>query len=194
MVPAKVRKIVLTGGPCAGKSTIADLISRAFSTQLLIVPESASMLFRGGFPRWQDERSRAARQTAIYHVQSEMEAAYEANSTGLTLLLDRGTIDGAAYWPRGPKDFFASLGTTEEKELARYDEVLYLESACEADYQVHRLRNPTRIETWAEARDLDEKTRAIWAMHPRVHIVSNRPTFSDKIFEVLKLVETALSR
>lgn len=194
MVLEKVRKIVLTGGPCAGKSTIADLVSRAFDGRLLVVPESASLLFRGGFPRWPDEKSRGALQTAIYYVQSEMEAAYESNAGGLSLLLDRGTIDGAAYWPKGPRDFFGAMGTTEERELARYDEVIYLESASELDYGVHRLRNPSRLETWTEARELDEKTRSIWSKHPRISVVPNRSAFSDKIFAVLELVEKALAQ
>lgn len=194
MVLGKTRKIVLTGGPCAGKSTIAELISRAFRDQLIVVPESASLLFRGGFPRWPDVESRAALQRAIFQVQAQAEISYEQHFPDHALLLDRGTVDGAAYWPHGPQDFFAEMRTTEEAELGRYDEVIYLESAGQTDYGVHRLRNPTRTEEWDEARGLDERTRAIWAKHPSVHVVANCTAFSDKIFTVLKLVETALNK
>src|SRR5262245_48494159 len=113
MALGKVRKIVLTGGPCAGKSTIAELISRAFRERLMVVPESASLLFKGGFPRWQDVASRTALQCAIFRVQSEIERAYAAHYPSHSLLLDRGTVDGAAYWPNGAEDFFATMGTTE---------------------------------------------------------------------------------
>jgi predicted ATPase len=192
MAAGKIKKLVLTGGPCAGKSTIAELVSRAFSSQLMVVPESASLLFRGGFPRWQDVHARTALQSAIYHVQVEIEAAYEARYPGRALLLDRGTVDGAAYWPLGANDFFTAMDTAESKELERYDEVIYLESAGEQDYSLHKARNPARTEAWAEARDLDSRTRAIWEKHPRMHVVPNQRAFSDKIFAVLKLVENCL--
>ena len=48
----KHRKIVLTGGPCAGKTTMAQILSRAFHGSVVNVPESASLLFSGGFPRF----------------------------------------------------------------------------------------------------------------------------------------------
>lgn len=41
------------------------------------------------------------------------------------LLCDRGTIDGAAYADGDPQDFFASVNTTFEAELARYDGVIF---------------------------------------------------------------------
>ncbi len=44
-------KVVLTGGPSGGKTTLAATIQKEFSDQVLIVSEAASMLFSGGFPR-----------------------------------------------------------------------------------------------------------------------------------------------
>ena len=35
-------------------------------------------------------------------------------------LCDRGVLDSLAYWPSSPEEFFIELGTTREKELARY--------------------------------------------------------------------------
>ena len=190
----KTYKIVLTGGPCAGKTTIAELVGRAFNHRLIVVPESASLLFRGGFPRWDEPSGRSALQSAIYRVQLEMEKAYESHFAGRVLLLDRGTVDGAAYWPAGPDHFFTNLNTSPEQELARYDEVIYLESASEEDYGIHSLRNPSRTENWTEARELDGRTRSIWERHPMFHVVQNKRAFSDKIFEVLKVIENSLSR
>ena len=39
------------------------------------------------------------------------------------LLCDRGTVDGAAYWPGEPHHFFDEIESTLERELARYDAV-----------------------------------------------------------------------
>ena len=46
------------------------------------------------------------------------------------LLCDRGTLDGAAYWPGEPEEFFAAIGTSLEAELARYDAVIFFETAA----------------------------------------------------------------
>ena len=45
-----IPKIVLTGGPCAGKSTILNRIQESFPEQVETVPEAANMLIGGGFP------------------------------------------------------------------------------------------------------------------------------------------------
>ncbi len=186
------KKIVLTGGPCAGKSTIAEVLSRAFEGDLVVVPESASTLFNGGFPRWPERDSKASLQRAIFGLQCELETVYRVHYPDQLLILDRGTIDGAAYWPEGPEDFFKSLDTTLEKELARYDQVIYLESAGEEAYEIHGKRNPNRSETWDEAKKLDELTRALWNKHKSVTFIENQRAFSEKISSVLRIVEQTL--
>ncbi|MDB4538236.1 AAA family ATPase [Akkermansiaceae bacterium] len=45
------RRIVITGGPGGGKTTAADFFRREIGEQVLIVPEAATILFSGGFPR-----------------------------------------------------------------------------------------------------------------------------------------------
>ena len=44
-------RIAMTGGPGGGKTTAADLFRRELGEQVVIVPESATILFGGGFPR-----------------------------------------------------------------------------------------------------------------------------------------------
>ncbi len=187
------KKIVLTGGPCAGKTTIADVLSRAYAGDLIVVPEAASTLFTGGFPRWPERESRASLQRAIFSVQGEYETIFRAHYPNQLLILDRGTIDGAAYWPDGPDKFFEAMGTSLDKELARYDQVIYLESAGEEAYQIHGRRNPNRSETWQEAKHLDDLTRALWEKHHNLSLIENQRAFSDKISSVLKIVENALT-
>ncbi|PMY18520.1 hypothetical protein C1X37_33905, partial [Pseudomonas sp. FW305-3-2-15-A-R2A1] len=63
-----VRKVVLTGGPCAGKTTLTQVIARVFQKHVVIIPEAASLLFTGGFPRWPELEASHATQRAIYHV------------------------------------------------------------------------------------------------------------------------------
>lgn len=187
------KKIVLTGGPCAGKTTIAEVLSRAYAGDIVVVPEAASTLFNGGFPRWPERESRAALQRSVYRVQNELEVVYRAHHPNQLQVLDRGTVDGAAYWPDGPDAFFQTMQTSLEAELGRYHQVIYLESAGEEAYLIHGKRNPNRTETWAEARHLDELTRALWEKHPAMTVIPNQRAFSEKISAVLRIVEQAMT-
>jgi predicted ATPase len=183
--PVPGSKIVLTGGPCAGKTTMAEMLSRSFPSTVVNVPEAASLLFSGGFPRFSPPESQRATQRAIFQVQRELEATYSARFPDRVLVLDRGTVDGAAYWPEGPEAYFAAFGTSLTEELARYARVIYLESAGEADYALHRQQNPNRSETWAEARRLDERTFQLWSRHPNFLHIKNNRSFSYKVSAVL---------
>ena len=185
-----MKKIVLTGGPCAGKTTIAEVLSRAFAGHISVVPESASLLFRGGFPRWKENQQPL--QKAIYEVQRQLEDSYSLHHPTRVLVLDRGTIDGAAYWPQGAESFFQVMGSSLEKELDRYSEVIYLESAGEAEYEAHKKKNHYRTETWEEAKRLDDKTYKIWQRHPLLHTIENHLAFHEKIHHVITIVEKSL--
>lgn len=173
-------RIVLTGGPGGGKTTAADMLRREFSDRVALVPETATMLFMGGFPRVDDPEARRAAQTAIYHVQRNLEEVQAARFPGQILLCDRGTIDGAAYWPDDPSAFFTTLGTTLEDQLARYHHVIFFETAAVGGLSIGS-GNPARIESNREAVELDQRLRALWSKHPRFHFVPHGPSFLAKI-------------
>ena len=173
-------RIVLTGGPGGGKTTAADMLRREFSDRVELVPETATMLFLGGFPRVDDPEARRSAQTAIYHVQRNLEEVQAARFPGRILLCDRGTIDGAAYWPDEPDAFFSTLGTTFEDELARYHHVIFFETAAVGGLSIES-GNPARIESNREAVALDQRLRALWSKHPRLHFVPHGPSFLAKI-------------
>src|SRR5690349_21569849 len=123
-------RIVVTGGPGGGKTTAADLFRREIGERVVIVPESATLLFSGGFPRSFEPHARIAAQRAIYHVQTNLEDVQSALYPDRILLCDRGTVDGAAYWPGEPDQYFAAVGSSHERELARYDAVLFFQTAA----------------------------------------------------------------
>jgi predicted ATPase len=182
-------RIVLTGGPCAGKSTIAQVLEKAFQNKLVILPEAASLLFGGGFPRWGEPESVKGLQNAIFHVQRGLERNFAAHHPDKMLIMDRGTVDGAAYWPEGADAFWQTMGTTLKAELGRYDLVVYLESAGREAYQENVRRNPSRTETWEQAAILDSVTLKQWQSHPRLRFINNNTSFSAKIASVLSIVE-----
>jgi hypothetical protein len=89
-------------------------------------------------------------------------------------------VDGAAYWPGEPEDFFTALGTTLEEQLARYDGVIFFESAAVGGLRIEG-GNPVRIESLEEAAALDSKLRRLWEGHPRFVLVRHNPSFFKKI-------------
>lgn len=186
-------RIAVTGGPGGGKTTAADFFRREIGEQVIIVPEAATILFQGGFPRSrQPEASRFA-QTAIFHVQRHLEDVQAALYPGRTLLCDRGTIDGAAYWPGEPHHYFEAVGTSFEAELRRYDAVIFFETAAAGGSSIEG-GNPTRNETLEEAVALDAALRRLWSRHPRFMLVPNHQSFFKKISLGLEALQNMVSQ
>lgn len=173
-------RIVLTGGPGGGKTTAADLYRREIGDQVVVVPEAATLLYTGGFPRMGDFGVRQATQRAIYHVQTNLEDAQAAHYQSRVLLCDRGTVDGAVCWPAQPMDFFRELGTTLEIELRRYDAVIFFETAAVGGISIEG-GNPMRIESIQEALRLDMSLRELWSQHPHFIFVPHEASFIRKV-------------
>jgi len=174
-------RIVLTGGPGGGKTTAADLFRREIGDRVVVVPETATMLFTGGFPRVGEPDARAATQRAIFHAQVALEDVQGALYPGRVLLCDRGTIDGAAFWPaEAPEGFFETMETTLESELGRYDAVIFFESAAVGDISIEG-GNPARTESNEQARELDMRLRELWSKHPNFHFIPHSTSFFAKL-------------
>lgn len=182
------KRIVLTGGPGAGKTAVLELVRQYFCRHVMVLPEAAGILFAGGFPRGTPPAERAATQRAIFHVQRELEEVAEARDEAAIVLCDRGTIDGEAYFP-GPGSLFTAVGTTREIELQRYDAVIHLRTAPAGAYN-HR--NPLRIETAAEAALIDLRIAEAWAGHPHRLFVESREDFLHKAERTLELLRAEL--
>lgn len=178
------KRIVLTGGPGAGKTAVLELVRQHFCRHVVVLPESAGILFQGGFPRGGTPEARRAAQRAIYFVQRELEAAH-SGSEGAVLLCDRGTVDGIAYWP-GPGDLFSSVGTDAAAELGRYDVVIHLRTpAADAGYD---RSNPLRLETAAQAAAIDRRIAEAWAGHPHRFFIENATDFITKARRAIEIL------
>lgn len=178
------RRVVLTGGPGAGKTAVLELIRLFFCVHVRRLPEAAGIVFGGGFPRNVRVEVRQASQRAIFHVQRELEST-ETTERAAIVLCDRGTVDGAAYWP-GPGDFWAAVGVTRERELARYHAVIHLRTPSAPG--AYTQDNPLRIETQEEAAIIDERIAELWAGHPRLVEVNATPDFLAKASEALAVL------
>lgn len=188
----KCCRIVLTGGPGGGKTTAADLFRREIGERVVLVPEAATILFQGGFPRSREPRAQRFAQTAIFQVQRDLEEVQASLYPGRALLCDRGTVDGAAYWPGEAHDYFDAVGTTFDAELGRYDAVIFFESAAVGGASIEG-GNPMRNESVQEAIVLDGKLRALWSRHPRFVLVPHNPSFFKKISFGLAALESMVA-
>ena len=180
------RLVVVTGGPGAGKTAFLEMVRRNFCEHVAVLPESASIIFGGGFPRLSSDAGRRAAQRAIYRVQHELEALVREENQAAVALCDRGTIDGLAYWPASQDSFFRELDTTAANEFERYSAVIHLRTpGIEGAYN-HE--NPLRIETAREALAVDRRIAEAWSGHPRVVVVEEAPNFLDKVARALALI------
>jgi predicted ATPase len=170
------KRLVLTGGPGAGKTAVLALVRESLCEHVKLLPEAASVVFGGGFPRNEHAGCREAAQRAIFYVQHELENAADSWNPAI-VLCDRGTIDGAAYC-ESAEALFSSVGTTVEEQLKRYDAVIHLRTPSVDTGYNHE--NPLRTESPEVAAALDRKIAAVWARHPRVLVVENQPDFLSK--------------
>ena len=186
--PHQRKRIVLTGGPGAGKTAVLELVRQEFCAHVQVLPESAGIVFGGGFPRTGSLEWRRGAQRAIFFVQRELESTADAGNAAI-VLCDRGTVDGAAYWP-GPDSFWESVGTTQTDEMNRYDAVIHLRTpTIDGGYNNG---NPLRTESAAAAAEIDERLLHIWQAHPRRFIVPSSQDFLEKAARVVAILKAQI--
>jgi len=178
------RKVVLTGGPGAGKTAILEFMRLAFCRHVEILPEAAGILFGGGFPRTPSPTGMMAAQRAIFHVQRQLEESTIEENAAI-VVCDRGTPDGSAYWP-GPGTLWDAVGTTHQAELDRYSAVIHLRTP--SDDGGYNFRNPLRVESAAEALEIDRRIESAWSRHPGYVEVPATEDFLVKARHALELL------
>ena len=180
------RRVVLTGGPGAGKTAVLELVHQSFCKHVKVLPEAAGIVFGGGFPRAEEGEGLRAVQRAIFYVQRELEATGDTTDAAI-VLCDRGTIDGSAYWP-GPDDLFSAVGTTLEEQLRRYDAVIHLRTPSVG----YNHQNPLRIESQPQAAAIDAHIAQVWAGHPRRFTIEAAPDFLTKATRALEILRAEM--
>jgi predicted ATPase len=187
------KRIVLTGGPGGGKTTAIDLIRREFSGKIATVPEAATMIFSGGIERSSNNHVLKTQQTAIFNLQKHLEDIQRATFEQSIILCDRGSLDGLAYWPGSPDEFFLSMNTNLEDELARYDAVIFFESAAKSGESI-KSNNPIRNESEKAAIELDDKLQTIWSQHPNFNLIHSSESFINKVMFGITTIEKIIEQ
>lgn len=186
-----MRRIVLTGGPCAGKTVISRRLAESRPQRYQLVPEAATQVYEHLQTRWDrlDTAGRRDIQRKIYALQIEQESRLAKDAPQKTLLLDRGTIDGAAYWPEGPEEYWRDLQTDIKTELARYDAVIWLQTSAVLGQYDGDTSNTCRFEAPQDAIRSGQVLANLWGGHPRLFKVEAHHKLEEKIASVESVLE-----
>lgn len=182
-------KIAITGGPSGGKTTLIDALKKEFGQKVKIVPEAASILYKGGFPRVKSYEGYFHAQRAIYFTQKELEALRCTTNPEALIVCDRGSLDALAYWPDSAENFFETTQTSRAAEIARYDWVIHLDTATEPDYDTN---NEIRTENFHEALLLNDKIKQSWDGHPQRIILGAEQDFFSKMKRATQVIAAIL--
>jgi hypothetical protein len=164
--------------------------------RLALVPEAATQYYRRLGKRWDqlDVAAQREAQRGIYRLQVEQEAHIARDNPGKALLLDRGTIDGSAYWPDGPDAYWHDLGSRYEDEIERYDRVIVLQTAAHLGLYDGDASNNVRFEDAAGAIANETLLTSLWSRHADLVVIPAMIDLHDKLTATIEAVEIALQR
>lgn len=185
-----INKIVITGGPCAGKTTAMSWINNTFTEKgydVLIVPETATELITGGVAPWTC-KSNSDYQHCHMKFQLEKEKVFEQAAQVMKrdkvlIVCDRAALDNKVYMDEETfKSVIASVGASEVELRDSYDAVFHLVTAAKGAEEFYTTsNNAARTESVEEASAMDDKFIQAWTGHPHLRIIDNTTDFTQKM-------------
>lgn len=199
--------IVLTGGPCSGKSSILAVIRdrlRKRGMQVITVPEYATHFFANsdGFQvEWVGTQKEHGLQDVLLRfqmMQEDMFKEYGAlNSKPCVLICDRAVLDQKVFCSSNEvwESALRKNNVTERQLLDRYDMVMHLATCAKVgDYEWGPgSNNPGRYHSPEEAAKLDKTCEEVYHGHRQLRVVPHADKFQDKVEQVMKYLEDALA-
>ncbi|MGI6635641.1 MAG: AAA family ATPase [Christensenellales bacterium] len=197
----QISRIVITGGPCAGKTTALSWIQNAFSEkgyQVVFVPETATEFISGGAAPWLCLEGKHF-QIGLIRLQLAKEEAYayiasKMAADKILLVMDRGALDNKAYMSSLDFQYVMQTLCTNEIELRdHYDAVFHLVTAAKGAEEFYTLaNNQARTETPEQAAALDDQLIAAWTGHPHLRIIDNSTDFNKKMLRLIAEISSFL--
>ena len=194
----KHKKIAITGGPCAGKTTAMQKIVEEFTERgykVYVVSETATELISGGAKPFGDNPIEIVEfQRYVLEMQLNKERLFEKiaeNTNQDTIILcDRGIMDNRAYINNKIfRELLKEFDLNEMEIMSSYDLVLHLVTAADgAEEYYTTANNSARTETPEQARALDKKTLNSWIGHDNLNIITNNGNFDDKLHRVIRSI------
>lgn len=196
-----ITKIVITGGPCAGKTTGMSWIQNNFTSRgyrVLFVPETATELITGGVAPWtcgsnvDYQKCQVALQ--LKKEQLFQQAARSMKDEKILIVCDRGALDNKAYMTEEEfQEVLDALGVDMVSLRDGYDGVFHLTTAAKGAEEFYTLdNNQARTETPEQARVLDDKLIAAWTGHPHLRVIGNNTDFESKMKKLVAEIASLL--
>ena len=188
----EITRIVLTGGPAAGKTTLISRILKEFKSEdgwkVITIPETATELISGfgirpfGNCVSMEEFQYFVIQDQLHKESLALKAAQMVPEEKVLIIYDRAVMDDKAYVSDSQfQDILAHFGKTEEQILSGYDAVLHLVTCAKGAEYAYNFGNAARYESLEDARAKDDLTLRAWSSHPSLYIIDNSIDFEDKI-------------
>ena len=202
-----ITRILLTGGPCAGKTTAMAAITQDLTQlgyKVLVVPEAATLIMKGGAMIVSSsftEQQGLTFQKGLMKLQASLEDSFldigqMVTNQPVVILIDRGLLDGSAYvsttgWQALMDDL--NMNTVMLRDN-RYDAVIHMVTAADgADEFYASLSNEARYESAEEAVDKDKKLRQAYMGHKKWVMIDNQVAdFNQKINNAKQQVQQIL--
>lgn len=199
----RITTVVLTGGPCAGKTTLMEKfrneVANIPNIKVFFAKEAATFLKQSGinfndaggddtFQRLIVEQQLIAEHNA--RVTAEKFAANHENYK-VIIVCDRGIMDGEAYFKEKHEfaELLADYELTKKTVYKRYDMILFLRSAAVGAPEFYTTMDGTpRDETPELAISLDSGVYNAWCRHPNFHAIENSFKFYEKLDIAVRLI------
>ena len=198
----EVKKIVLTGGPCAGKTKILEYLVKELEKEgfyVIVVPETASQYISNNILPNDDREHTLMFQDIILHTQLVKEEAAETyaefikDKNNIIILYDRGIMDNRAYFSQTDYDNLLKKYNINELELLdKYDLVIDLISTATLKKDSYEL-NETRSEDIEKASQIDKLTSLAWTLHKNLKVVKPTEKLEEKADIVLNLIHDLIN-
>lgn len=188
-----MKKIVLTGAPSSGKSSVMKELSRLYKDKILLVPESAVVLLSGGFPApsHEDLEQIRAFQNAIVAVQKGLEFILpRQHSSASFAIFDRGILDGAGFWPPGPKEYLKQFQIDRDSEYKKFTNVIFLELPKP---EMFGGTNDHRFHNYEQSLASERQLESVWKEHPHFTKISAKETLEEKISSVVSVIQEIMT-
>lgn len=187
-----ITRIVLTGGPAGGKTTLISRILKEFRQEdgwkVITIPETATDLISGfGIKPFGNCVSMLDFQYFVVEDQLHKErlalkGAQMVPEEKVLIIYDRALLDDKAYISDEQfREVLAYFGKTEEEVLSGYDAVLHLVTCAKGAEYAYNYGNAARYESVEVAREKDDKTLRAWSRHSALHVIDNSVDFEEKI-------------
>lgn len=199
----RITTVVLTGGPCAGKTTLMEKfrneVANIPNVKIFFAKEAATFLKQSGI-NFVDAGKDETFQRLI--IEQQLVAEHNARITAekfaanhkdykVIIVCDRGIMDGEAYFEKKYEfaELLADFELTKKTVFKRYDMILFLRSAAVGAPEFYTTMDGTpRDETPERAISLDTGVYNAWCTHPNFHALENSFKFYEKLDIAVRLI------